>query len=86
MTDQDREQRAQRMGRLAELISRSRYDPDRLAAVKRSMTGMTRCPVCDGLNRADSKFCIKCGAYLYPEMREEDEKQGKFKGREQTEQ
>jgi uncharacterized paraquat-inducible protein A len=45
-----------------------RLDPERLAAVRRAMTGMTRCPECDALNRADQPRCDKCGAKLYPEV------------------
>jgi hypothetical protein len=64
------------IGRLAGAVTRNRMDPDRMEALKRSLTGMTRCPVCDSLNPADHKFCEKCGAYLYPEMRYEDEEKG----------
>jgi rRNA maturation endonuclease Nob1 len=49
-------------------------DPDKLAAVRRVISGMTRCPECDALNRADTKFCVKCGAKLYPELDYEREK------------
>lgn len=84
MTDEDRERRAQHMGRLAELVARTRYDPDKLAAVKRSISGKTRCPACDELNRANQKSCIKCGAYLYPEMRDEDEEKEITQGTNKT--
>jgi uncharacterized paraquat-inducible protein A len=50
-----------------------RIDPDRLAALRRVMTGMTRCPECDALNRADQPRCEKCGAKLYPEVADNDE-------------
>ncbi len=63
----ERQKRGDPMGRLAELAVRNRYDPERLAAIKRVMTGTTRCPQCDELNRADQKTCRKCGAALYPE-------------------
>lgn len=50
-----------------------RLDPDKLAAIRRSMTGMTRCPECDALNRADQQRCDKCGAKLYPEVPDNEE-------------
>lgn len=37
------------------------------------MTGRTRCPQCDALNRADQPRCEKCGAKLYPEVPDNDE-------------
>ncbi|HEX9909026.1 MAG TPA: hypothetical protein VGB78_11290, partial [Thermoplasmata archaeon] len=49
------------------LIVRRRYDPERLNAVTRSMSGKTRCPACDALNDAGQKNCDRCGAALYPE-------------------
>ena len=73
----------QDLGRLASVVVRNRYDPERLAALKRSLTGTTRCPVCDSLNPAEHKFCEKCGAYLYPEMRHEDEEKELTQGRNQ---
>ena len=48
-------------------------DPERLAALRRAMTGMTRCPECDALNRADQPRCDKCGAKLYPEVPDNEE-------------
>lgn len=57
------------------LATMLRLDPDRLAAVRRAVTGMTRCPKCDALNRADQQRCDKCGAKLYPEVPENDEKE-----------
>lgn len=50
-----------------------RIDPERLAALRRAMTGVTRCPSCDALNRADQPRCEKCGAKLYPEVPDNDE-------------
>lgn len=64
-----KEKRPDKLGRLAEVVVRNRYDPEKLEAVKRVMTGMTRCPECDEPNRADQKTCSKCGASLYPEHR-----------------
>ena len=54
------------------IASRYQIDPERLAQVRRIVSGMTRCPECDALNRADQRHCVKCGAKLYPEV--EDEK------------
>lgn len=55
-----------------------RLDPERLAAVRRSMSGKTRCPECDSLNSADQPRCDKCGAKLYPEVPDnEDERKMK---------
>ena len=48
-----------------------RLDPDKLAAVRRAMTGMTRCPACDALNPADQRRCHKCGANLYYDLPDE---------------
>lgn len=50
-----------------------RVDPDRLKALRRAMTGVTRCPQCDALNRADQPRCDKCGAKLYPEVPDNEE-------------
>lgn len=47
-------------------------DPERLAAIRRIATGMTRCPECDALNPASQKRCDKCGAKLYPEVEDEE--------------
>jgi len=49
-----------------------RLDPERLAAVRRAATGMTRCPACDTLNPADQKKCYKCGANLYYDIPDEE--------------
>jgi len=62
------------MARIAELALRNRFDPERLAAVKRSISGKTRCPECDELNRADQETCDRCGARLYPGDWKEEEK------------
>jgi len=47
-------------------------DPERLAAIRRIATGMTRCPECDALNLASQKRCDKCGAKLYPEVTDDE--------------
>jgi len=54
-----------------------RMDPEKLKAIRRAMTGMTRCPECDALNRADQKYCDKCGAKLYPELEYEEDKEAR---------
>lgn len=50
-----------------------RIDPERIAAVRRAISGMTRCPECDALNRADQQRCDKCGAKLYTEVPDNEE-------------
>lgn len=50
-----------------------RLDPERLAAVRRAISGITRCPQCDTPNRADQQRCDKCGAKLYPEVPDNEE-------------
>lgn len=50
-----------------------RLDPDRLKAIRRAISGSTRCPQCDALNRADERRCEKCGAKLYPEVPDNEE-------------
>lgn len=50
-----------------------RLDPEKLKAVRRAMTGATRCPECDALNRADQPRCERCGAKLYPEVPDNEE-------------
>ena len=54
-----------------------RMDPEKLKAIRRAMTGMTRCPECDALNRADQKYCDRCGAKLYPDLVYEEDKEKK---------
>jgi len=49
-----------------------RLDPDRLAAVRRAASGMTRCPGCDTLNPADQRRCYKCGTNLYYDLPDEE--------------
>jgi hypothetical protein len=51
-----------------------RLDPEKLAQIRRIVSGMTRCPECDALNRADQQRCDTCGAKLYPEVEDEKEK------------
>lgn len=63
-----------RLGRLAEVTIRNRYDPERLAAVKRIISGKTRCPECDRVNRADQETCDGCGAKLYPGSKKKSSK------------
>lgn len=55
--------------RLAMLL---RLDPERLASLRRAMSGMTKCPNCGESNRADQKCCEKCGAALYPDLETEE--------------
>lgn len=50
-----------------------RLDPDKLKAVRRIISGSTRCPRCDALNRAAQPRCDKCGAKLYPEVPDNEE-------------
>ena len=51
-----------------------RVDPERLAAVRRAISGVTRCPQCDEPNPAAQRRCAKCGAALYPDLEAEDRK------------
>ena len=53
-----------------------RLDPERLAAVRRAISGITRCPQCDAPNRADQPRCDSCGAKLYPEVPDNEEEKG----------
>lgn len=50
-----------------------RVDVDRIRAVRRAASGVTRCPQCDAVNPADRRICKACGSRLYP-VEEEDEK------------
>jgi rRNA maturation endonuclease Nob1 len=70
----ERRKQDDKLGRLAGIAVRNRYDPERLAAVKRIMSGKTRCPECDEPNRADQTICNSCGARLYPGDRKEEYK------------
>jgi len=56
------------------LAAMYRLDPERLAAVRRATTGMTRCPVCDTVNPAAQRKCSRCGANLYYDLPDEEEK------------
>lgn len=49
-----------------------RVDPEKLAQIRRIVSGVTRCPECDAVNPANQKRCDKCGAKLYPEMEDEE--------------
>jgi rRNA maturation endonuclease Nob1 len=49
-----------------------RVDVDRIRAVKRAISGLTRCPECDSMNPADRRMCKACGARLYPVEEEDD--------------
>lgn len=73
MSDEERGEYDDKIGRLAACAVRMRCDPEKLAAVKRIMTGNTRCPECDALNRADQRKCDKCGAKLYPGLKEDED-------------
>ncbi len=66
--------RAERIGRLAELMTRNRYDPERLAAFKRAVSGKTRCPECDEVNPAGQETCDSCGAELFPDLSKKERK------------
>ncbi len=61
--------RAERIGRLTELMVRNRYDPEKLASIKRAVSGKTRCPDCNEVNPAGQETCDGCGARLYPDVR-----------------
>lgn len=50
-----------------------RLNVDRVRAVRRSVSGTTRCPECGSANPADRRTCRVCGSRLYP-VEEEDEK------------
>ena len=45
---------------------------DRIRAMRRIMSGVTRCPECDAINPANQRVCIKCGRRLYPAEEEEE--------------
>jgi uncharacterized paraquat-inducible protein A len=62
-----------------------RLDPDKLAAIRRVISGVTRCPECDALNRADQPRCDKCGAKLYPEVKDTEEERTLKEGLRQIE-
>lgn len=50
-----------------------RLDPEKIAAVRRAVSGKTRCPECDEVNPADQPRCFKCGAKLYPDVPDNEE-------------
>lgn len=50
-----------------------RLDPERIAAVRRAVSGKTRCPECDAVNPANQPRCYKCNAKLYPEVPDNEE-------------
>lgn len=50
----------------------TRTDVDRLRALRRIASGVTRCPECDARNPAGNRFCQECGAKLYPVEEEND--------------
>ena len=60
-----------------------RLDPDKLAAIRRAATGMTRCPECDALNPADQKRCSQCGARLYYDLPDDEKKEERAEGKEE---
>ena len=70
MTDEDGHRESNHDNLIATMY---RLDPERLAAVRRAISGVTRCPECDALNRADQPRCDKCGAKLYPEVPDNEE-------------
>lgn len=51
-----------------------RTDIERVAALRRAVSGKTRCPECDAVNPANQRRCDKCGSLLYPELRDEEER------------
>lgn len=57
-----------------------RLDPEKLAAIRRAVSGLTRCPECDAVNRADQSRCEKCGAKLYPEVPDNEEEKAVKEG------
>jgi uncharacterized paraquat-inducible protein A len=50
-----------------------RLDVDRVRAVRRAVSGTTRCPECDAVNPASQRTCKACGSRLYP-VEEENER------------
>jgi ribosomal protein L40E len=67
------ERERDRIGEFAGYVTRVRHDPERLAALKRAVSGKTRCTECDAVNPANQIHCDKCGAKLYPDLPDEDE-------------
>ncbi len=59
------------------LATMLRVDPDKLAAVRRAVSGVTRCPRCDEPNPASERHCFKCGSPLYPDLEEGATKRAK---------
>jgi len=64
------------------LATMFRLDPQKLAALRRATTGITRCPECNERNDASRRFCSKCGAKLYP-VEEHDDKSIWDRGKEE---
>ncbi len=60
-----------------------RLDPEKLAAIRRAVSGLTRCPECNAVNRADQPRCEKCGAKLYPEVEDNEEEKAVKEGLQQ---
>ena len=61
------------------LATLTRSNVDRIRAMRRIVSGVTRCPNCDAVNPASLKTCSKCGRSLYPV--EEEEEKRKILGR-----
>ena len=57
----------------------TRSNVDKIRAMRRIMSGVTRCPECDAVNPATQRVCVKCGRMLYPV--EEEEEKRKILGR-----
>lgn len=52
-------------------------DPEKVGAIRRSISGKTRCPECDEINPADQPRCRKCNAKLYPEVPDNEEERAR---------
>ena len=60
------------------LATLTRSNVDKVRAMRRIMSGVTRCPNCDAVNPAGLRLCSKCGRVLYP-VEEEEEKRKLFR-------